>query len=208
MSRITYIPLGTAEARDFDRVNDILADLASSTDPINHANLAEEGIDQAACDDNVHGSQRAKVSGSVRTVVAPQAFAMLTVGAGIRTGALGALEADHALRIRSMVRAESSLAAPAGFGFDNVNDLYEFRHAWNDGAATNTVEFSRHARGQIVQAIAYHGLHGVLMRESWLFGPIANIAWVELQYQNLGAGNMRADEARLTVTEFKMVTVT
>lgn len=206
MPHVTYEPFGTSDARSATALNDILLDIAARTNPVDAANFAEEGIDQAVVEPAAHADRRDRVAATVRAVVAPQAFGLFTVGAtNMQTGALGALLADSALRVRSFVRCETSNSAPAGFGFDNVNDEYQFRHAWDDGVSTTTIDFSRRSRGQIVQPVIYHGLHGSIAWESWLFGPLANVAFIQLEYQNLGAGNIRVDQAQLEVTEFKRI---
>lgn len=206
MSRVTYEPLGLQDVRLVSAVNSILADLETASSAIDGRNFGEEGLDQSVFQATADSETRSVVFQATRTTKVPQVFGAFAVPANMRTGALGALADGNVFRVRSLVVCETQIAAPS-FGFANVNDNYEFRHAWFDGAATTAViAGSRKSRGQIVQANTKH-LHGAVLWESWLVGPIANVAWVEVQYQNVGAGNINVNIALLVVDEFKRVTV-
>lgn len=204
MSRVVYEPI--SGARDSGEVNDILDDLALALANINSANLAEEGIDQTVFAAGVHGERLAEVVREVRTVVAPQAFAVLAMTDGdVQVGTFGDLEADEVLRIRTLVSTSSSPGG--GFGFDNTGDSYDFRHVYTDGGGDHVVTASNHGRKGLEAVGFIRYAHGDLMRESWLEGPIVGLATIELQYENIGTGDMRVQRAHLVVDKFKRALV-
>lgn len=205
MSRVIYDP--PSGARDSVALNAILDDIAAALGNVSSANLAEEGIDQTVLPAESHAERRALVVREDRTVVAPQSWDVLTMDDGtVRTGAIGDLADGSALRIRTLVSCSS--APSGGNGFDNSAGIYEFRHVYNDGS-DHVVTASLHARAGVAEVAGFiRNAHGDLMRESWLVGPISDIAYIELQFQNLIAGDMRVQRAHLVVDEFKRVEVT
>jgi hypothetical protein len=209
MSRVLYTPPRPGDIRSADDINTILTAIASASGDVDQRNFAEEGLDATVFEREVSARRRARVTGSARTAIAAAAaFATIpfvtTGGSGIavRTAAIGQLAANSVLRIRSRLSFESTVAAGVGIPNDGVRTLV--RHVWNDGVSTTKVAGSQKSHRKLTPIAI--PLHLTFVWESWLVGPIANIAWIEVQYQR-ASGITNLDQANLTVDEFRNVEV-
>lgn len=208
MSRVIYTPIGLTATRDADTINTILDDISDASVVLDASNFAEEGIDRTVYEGGSHGRRRARIVTSTRTTVVPQAMGVLACPTNLRTGTLGALLDNEALRIRSLIRITSTVSD--GRGFDpTAADTYRFQHAWFDGSLpTHVVASSRRHRTQIAQgALDVRQAHADFLWESWLVGPVADLDWIQVEYENVGTGDIEVDLTNLTVDEFRRVTV-
>lgn len=205
MSRVRYTPIGTADARSSTVINGILDDLSTASASIDEGNLAEEGLDQTVFLAHQHATRRERITPNTRTTIVPQAWATLAVPTNVRSANLGALLDGSVLRIRTLIRCEATVSN--GLGFDSIStDDYEFRVVWFDGVTQTVVNASRRTRGQIPQVVAnFRQGHGDMLWSCYLQGPIAQITWIEVQYQNLGFRDINIDRVNFTVDEFKRV---
>lgn len=195
MSRWQYIPIEPGDPRDPDVVTAILDDLAASSTALDARNFAEEGLDAASFADRPM-ELASSISHTARTLVAPSAaYAQFNPGTVYRTGALPALGDNDAMRIRSWVFFSTTNGAGAGLP---LGSTFGMRHAWNNGAVTAKVTASEVRRTPVVGGPTTM-LHGAFFIESYLEGPIATIAWVELQYLLSGALNAFAARGMLQV---------
>lgn len=182
MSRIVYEPIGVRETRDADRVNDIYAAFEAATADIDERNLAEEGLDRTVL---VAGPLElvGEQTDGTRTNIATTAglFVKLTMSGDLRTGALGALTADEAIRVRYRVNFETTLAA--GLGIQAAVTDLRLRAAWNNGTTTAKVDWSERP----CLPGANNLRHGIVFGEGWIFGAQATVAWAEIQILVAGA---------------------
>lgn len=183
MSRWTYTPVQPGDARDPAVVDAILDDLATASGAVDARNFAEEGLDAASF------AARPMVvdytiAHAARTLVpVAAAYVQFNPGTVYRTGALPALGANDFMRIRSWQFFSTTNGGGAGLP---LGSTFGMRHVWNDGAATAKITASEVRRTPVVGGPTTM-LHGAFFIESWLEGPLATIAWVELQYLLSGA---------------------
>lgn len=204
MSRVAYDPIVPGSTRDAGEVNSIFGAIAAVSEGIDYTNLAEEGIDAQPLAEGA-GLQRFMLQDNSReTLVANGAdFDVYEHGATqFRTGGLGSLAAGDALRIRSFVFLGTSLADGPGHD-EGVN--FRMCHQYNDGLTTIDVPGS--VRGHFKIAGVLSHLHSAVYIESWIVGPVADIAWIQLA-QSFTTGVLNAEQATLLVTEFRRIEVT
>lgn len=208
MSRVIYSPIGLTASRDAATINAILDDISDASATLDAANFAEEGLDRSVYEAGSPARRRARITTATRTTVVPQAMAVLACPTNLRTGTLGALLDNEVLRIRSLIRLTSTVND--GRGLDpSVDDTYRFQHTWFDGSLpTNVVAASRIHRKQIIQGgLDCRQAHADFLWESWLVGPQASLDWIQVEYENVGTGDIEVELANLTVDEFRRVTV-
>lgn len=198
MSRITYTPVSPGDTRDAAQVNTIFNAIATASAAIDGENFPLEALDRSAVTENPY-TQVTSASAVSRTANVPVgAWTQLNIGTAMRTGSVGLVDTDEHIRIRSWVWFETTLATGQGLGAGRL----QMRHAWNDGTTTAAVPGSTRARTHIAAALS-NLTHGNVMIESWLSGSIANVAWVEIQYQWSGGANIYPSTGVISVDRFR-----
>lgn len=208
MSRILYDQFTPHNSRSASALNALYDLIEAASADVDQRNLAEEGIDETVCAVQAPFERVVKLAPNTRAnVAASAAFTTFLFPAPtpVRSGALGALLDGEILRIRSQVKFETSnTQAPTGKGIPDDGAKTYMQHAWNNGVATVKVFASDHRIQQITPNPTLN--HATFFRESYLVGPIANIAFIELQYRRVG-GVAIADRANFTVDKFRRVRV-
>lgn len=204
---IRYRPILARDTRDVDQLNDIYTAIELASVSVVSDQWAEEGLNPSRFDDQPVGFMEDFVTETTRmntALAAAASFTSFTHGAtAMRTGALAALAADQALRIRSRVWCATSLANGRGY---EPQAYFRLRHVYDDGGAAVEIDYSRRGayRRPAGTGLNDVGFHGVLFQESWLFGPIATIDFVELQY-TLATAGVHPTYSGLWVTRFNKI---
>lgn len=195
MSRWQYTPIQPGDPRDPAVVTGILDGIATASAAVDARNFAEEGLDSTAFAARPM-VREVNIIHTARTAVVPSAvFVQFNPGTVYRTGALPALGANDFMRIRSWVFFSTTNGGGPGLP---LGSTFGMRHVWNDGVTTAKIPASEVRRTPVVGGVTTM-LHGAFFIESWLEGPIATIAWVELQYLLSGAANAHAARGLLIV---------
>jgi hypothetical protein len=207
MSRFTYSRIESYTVRDVARFNQFFTDLLTA-DALTSANYAEEGLDASAFVGDSCANELKSVIETTRAALAPSAT-FITYnpnGTNLRTSAIGAVATAQALRITSLAYFESQATNQPGL--PRATRL-EMQHAWNNGSSTTVIACSRAKERAGVLALNQDSReHRTVAIESWLFGPIANVAWVEVQYKlEAGAGDAYPSKSMLLVDAFYGVKV-
>jgi hypothetical protein len=198
VSRVDWTPIDVNDARSVVPLNTLYTDVAASGAALAGVNFAEEGLDARSLAAHPFlEREELVVNTTFSAIVNSGAFVVLNMGANIRTGAIGAVLTDEWLRIRSLVWFATTRAAGVGMPAGSSVSL---RHAWNNGAVTAKVANSE--RSHAKRAGLDTSLHAAIFIESWLQGPITDVAFVEVQYMSAG-GPLHAANAVLAVTRYK-----
>jgi hypothetical protein len=202
MSRFTYERLRPFTVRSVTPVNLYWTAFTTAATALDQENFAEEGLDVTAFVDDVANKMLHSVQENTRAALAASA-SFITYnpnGTNLRTPSIGDIDAGTALRITSTSYFESTPTNQPGLP---RGALMEQRHAWRSGGATSAVACSRgKATAGLVASNQDTREHRTISIESWMFGPITGIDWVEVQYALSGAGVAYPSKSLLIVDAF------
>jgi hypothetical protein len=189
------------EYRDAEGINDFFTDLEEQSGNIDWENFAEEGLDKTCFNDTVYGQRLKTVNDNTRIALPPTAgvFTTFEMGTPFRTSSIGLVNSNRLLRVLSVVYFESE--TPASHGIPVA--LLEMRHQYRFGGATSATLYS-HAKktGATIASGLESRRHATVAIESWIFGPIDDLEWVELAYELGGAVDAYPSKAFLLVDAF------
>lgn len=202
--RVVFLPLDGS--RQVGPMNALFTGIANASDGVDGYNLAEEGLVRGSFEGDAASRNRFRLNIATRNAVKlanTSPFAPFEHnGQLVRSTNLGALAATSALRIRTCVWFGSQVGSP---GFPKAATMI-MRHTINNGGGTAKIPFSEHGHAKFRND---YNQHAAMVRESWLFGPLDEVAYVELQYSYPATAGADAFPTRTTmsVAEFLRVDV-
>jgi hypothetical protein len=207
---VNYTPVAPGDERDANQVNDIYDAFATDSNSVGSINFAEEGIDHRPLEDHPVGQRTGRVREGTRNAASlPVALGFVQFvqnGTAFRLNAPGGVPASlgngELLRVRSRTWLESTFNSGNGLG-GGAPSIFSQHLSWNDGFSVFKIPFSGRSaiRGQAGGVNVDRDC--VMWLEGWLTGPIANIAWVELQYAFAGGGVAFPSASMLWATLFR-----